>query len=258
MSRHINWGDLTAFAARCEQLDIEVPEPLARGLHLRKVAVAAAVNHPLDGLLELDDKQALKLIKDLAIRRHNGRGAGGAFVSSDGMEAGVQPFVDQLAREVYAAMLPELEQIVLDLQPEFDRRVAPLVDAVTCYGFTAATTESSVIDMDFDAIVAFRSIRTAWLEIQPIASFRIEMSRVFGVSPTPQEIADATGLIGIDAQRANYSVAFAAGNTWSLDDGYLIEGRRGNHIDWLALASGGLRLNTPAETRAKIVARRND
>jgi hypothetical protein len=52
----------------------------------------------------------------------------------------------------------------------------------------------------------------------------------------------------------NFSVCFAAGDNWSLTDGY-VTSPYATHLDWLAIAARGLRLNTPSEVAAKITAR---
>ena len=51
----------------------------------------------------------------------------------------------------------------------------------------------------------------------------------------------------------DYSAAFAADNNWSLDGGFYIDNNRAGHLNWLSLAGGGLRLNSPDEVRAKII-----
>jgi hypothetical protein len=81
------------------------------------------------------------------------------------------------------------------------------------------------------------------------------MTAVFAVSPSTGETR-AAALPGVPrAEQTNYSVCFAAADNWSLDRGYCVEGKTAGHLDWLALARDGLRLNSPAETTEKIRAR---
>ena len=204
----------------------------------------------------MSDDDVRARVTHLSIRQH--RGAQGA-ANTMWMLPGIRAFRDQLAEEVADAVGPDLERIVAALQPRFAEDAKPLVHAAQTYGFTATTDPGEVIDLaDEKASAAYRAMRAAWIAIQPIASFRITMSTTFDLSPT---LAETTLAIYGDERSAttppiNWSVLFAEGNNWSLDTGYVVEGRRGNHLDWLALAAGGLRLNTPAEVQAKVADRR--
>jgi hypothetical protein len=253
--RELRWDELLVFKVSCGQMGVELPKAVETALHLVGVASKHEVA-PEGGLLGMTDEQVRERVTDLSIRQHRGQESA---ASSRGMLPGVRAFKDELAREVRAAVQPELERIVTDLQPRFAESAAPLVTAARQYGFTAKTDPADVIDLaDEKASAAYRDMRTAWLAVQPIASFRILISRTFDLSPTINETTEslfADGLIPSAEPPINWSVLFAEGGNWSLDAGYLVEGSRGNHIDWLALAAGGLRLNTPDEARAKVHAR---
>lgn len=255
MSRPLRWDELHMFVLACEGLGIEPPASVVNGLRLVRVA-AAHGEPPARELLTMSDAEVRDHVTDLSIREHRGHDA---MTSSQGMGPGIMKFRDELAREAHAAAFPQLEQIVVDLQPAFETAAAPLVVAAKDYGFTATTDPGEVIDLaDENASAAYRAMRSAWAGVQPIASFRILMSKTFDLSPTPAEVIEKVyggGPVASDPP-INWSVLFAAGDNWSLEDRYLVEAKRGNHLDWLALATGGLRLNTPDEARAKIAARR--
>lgn len=242
----MNWSAIHDFAARCTAAGIEPPEPITRAIHLLQVA-AAQEPAPTGGLLALDDAGVAARVEAYAIRAHHAQGYG------PGLAVGVVRFQDELVAETREACLPDLERIVTDLQPTFDELAAPLVTAARDFGFTYATTSDHVIDMaDEKASAAWRAVPRAWRAIAPIVSLRIAMSTAFGVSPTMDERRAHAFPKLPGATSPNYSVCFAAGDNWSFDDGYYIEGKTVGHLDWLALAAGGLRLNSPAEVRAKL------
>lgn len=238
----MNWRLLSPFAAACEALEVEPPAILPRALAM----FALAEEHrsdPSGPLLTLTDDELRERITAIAIRDHDNDGRG----STRGMQPGIDAVTDQLAREVREAILPELDRVVSDLQERFAELAAPLVHAATVYGFTADTTSDYVIRLaDEGAANAWRAVPAAWQRIQPIVNFRVSLSRLFDVSPTADEI----GGPGI---AMNYTVCFAAADNWSDDRGYFIDQSAGEaQLDWLALAAGGLRLNTPTEVRQKL------
>lgn len=100
-----------------------------------------------------------------------------------------------------------------------------------------------VIDQDDAAIAAFRAAKKSWFAVQPIASFRILMSTAFGLEPTG-------GL------RNDFSVLFAAGDNWGQGGKFYLEGKTQSHLDWFALAAGGVRLNGISDVHTKIQERR--
>ena len=252
--RPLSWDQALVFSVACENIGIEPPEAITTGLRL----VAVANQHgtaPSGGLLSMTDDEIRDRVTDLSIRQHRGQEAA---ANSKGLAPGIRQFRDELAEEVADAVDPDLERIVVALQPRFAEAASPLVHAARTYGFTASTDPAEVIDMaDEKASAAYRDMRAAWIAVQPVAAFRIAMSTTFDLSPNVGEtIAHVYGdLPPVSTPPINWSVLFAEGENWSLDTGYIVEGRRGNQLDWLALASGGLRLNTPDEARAKVASR---
>lgn len=250
----LRWDQLRVFTVACEEIGIEPPQPITTGLHLVAVANQHG-NTPTGGLLAMTDDEVRDRVTDLSIRQHRGQESA---ASSKGLTPGIRAFREELAAEVADAIGPDLERITVALQPQFAEAAAPLVHAARKYGFTASTDPGEVIDMaDEKASAAYWEMRAAWIAIQPIATFRITMSTTFDLSPN---VAETTAAVYGDTPPPstppiNWSVLFAEGENWSLDTGYIVEGRRGNQLDWLALAAGGLRLNTPEEARAKVAAR---
>ncbi|MBY6061610.1 hypothetical protein [Microbacterium esteraromaticum] len=244
----MNWADIRLFAQLCEQLGVQPPAAITRGIELYDDADALRAKPPVQ-LLSLDRDQLHARIVDLSIRAHDRNG----LSSYEGMLPGIRAVHDDLASEVRAEAIPELDRVVTDLQPDFDRLSRPLVIAAQEYGFTSATTSDDVIERaDENASTAWRDARKAWEAIKTIVTLRIRISTLFDLSPTRHEAHSALSTQILATDQWNHSISFAAGNNWSMGAGFLIQGSTFAHIDWLALAAGGLRLNTPTEVRAKL------
>jgi hypothetical protein len=244
----MNWASLRAFVTSCTALDIEPPASIIRGLEL--VDVIKRHEHANTGpVLTMTDDEIRDQITAISIREHDRDGR----ASVRGMRPGIDRVKDELAAEVRLAALPALEHITEQLRPMFDEHAAALVTAATEYGFTYATTSDDVINMaDESASAAWRAVPKAWSAIAPAVSLRIMMSTLFDVSPTRHEVRAAAFPDYPRDEQTNYSVCFAASDNWSLARGYYVEGKTVGHLDWLALAAGGLHLNSPEEVRAKI------
>ncbi|MBP3977853.1 hypothetical protein [Microbacterium sp. BLY] len=234
----MNWDSLRVFAQRCDAFGIAVPEPLARGLRLFDVAEAHA-KIPGGRVLDLSDDELRERITHIAIRRHDGHD----LRSLTGMTPGVSRVQDQLRAEVVRDTVPLLEEIIIGLQPHFDEAAAPLVDAAQRHGITYNTTSDFIVDQPAETIAAYRAAKKSWFAMEPIASFRILISRTFGLEPM--------GSSGVD-----FSVLFAEGESWGHNGRYYLEGKTTSHLDWFALASAGLRLNGIAVLHRKVQERR--
>jgi hypothetical protein len=238
----MNWTELIRFKVLCESDDVAVPPPILRCRELADV-IASHDNWPTGSLLSLTDEEARERVTEMSIRSHQG-----AFESSRGMRPGISTFTDELLLEVREAALPYLDAIVLELRPKFEELAAPVVTAAQKYGFTRQTKSDQVIDLaDEAASAAWRANRDAWTAVAPISRLRIAISDVFNVSPTETDQVHA--LAGFN--QVDHSACFAAGNSWSLDGAYYVNRKVPGQIDWLALAVGGLTLNTPDEVRQK-------
>ena len=251
MPRHdapaLHAGIARSFADDCRRLGVEPPAALVKGLAVLEVAEQIEAAEPAGGLLDLTPDDVRARITELAVRRHQSN------TSGVGLRPGVTAFTEQLMPELRRATLPELERIVEELRPLFEERSEPIVVAAQRYGFTLATTSDEVINRaDEGASAAWRDLRRAWAAIDPIVKLRLRMSEVFGVSPTRATMPDRVR--AFTTHSVNYSVCFAAGDNWSMDDGFVTNEQR-TQLDWLALAVGGLRLNSPAEVDAKIASR---
>ncbi|MFT2694331.1 hypothetical protein [Clavibacter zhangzhiyongii] len=245
----IQWPQVIQFIQTTRKLGIEPPRPLVRGLELKRLAEPLIVPKART-LLDAEDGDLQEIVLDLAIHNHSGRSEEIAF---SGMGAGVHAFTTALLSEVHQATVPLLEDVVAQLRPGFDEATAPFVVAAQDYQFTSQTTADAVLNMaDEKASAAMRATRVAEAAVRPYVAFRQFISQVFEVSPTPRERDQfgRTGLRGLD-----WSVCFAAGDNWSTDGAYYEDGHTDHHLDWLGLAKGGLRLNTPAEVSEKLDAR---
>lgn len=250
----MNWLELMQFRASCDAAGIAVPAPIVRGLELIELAKEREAA-PSGSLLDLTDDAVSGLVTDLSIRAHQGYNA-----ESLGLSAGIQQFTDQLLTEVRAASLDDLDRLIADLRPTFEKLAAPLVKASQVYGFSLQTTSDAVIDLaDDKASSAWRAARTAWHGLLPIVRLRILISEAFKVSPTRDETNRMFFTAGVydpaiiarSSSKLDYSVCFASGDNWSYDGAYAITGKAGSGLDWFALAAGGLTLNTTAQVREK-------
>lgn len=234
----MNWTDIRTFAKRCNTFGIPVPEPIARGLHLLDVAAEHAAT-PSGRLLDMTDDELRDRVTNISIRLHDRDGVG----ANRGMAPGVRAIESGLLSEVVRDTVPLLEQIITDLRPRFDQTVAPLIEGVQRYGITYATSSDDVIDLDADTVAAYNATKRSWLAVQPIASFRVLISKSFGLEPT--------GGLSDDM-----SVLFAEGDNWGQGGRYYLEGKTQSHLDWHALAAEGIRLNGINEVHSKIETRR--
>lgn len=254
----MNVTDLYNIQAMCAELGIEAPPPIVRGLELIAVANEHA-EPPAGPLLSLSDAAARDRINDLSSRAHLYTHTG----TGTGLVPGIEQFTAQLLGEVREETMPHVEGIVEALRSPFDAAATPIIVAALDYGYTWATTSDDVVDRaDEAASQAWRDLRDALAAIQQPARMRIEISRVFGLEPTVEDVRkhyarqrefDAT----VTEDRIDYTVLFAAGDGWSFSRGFYIEPKRGggSMLDWLALARDGLRLNSVAEVREKLAAR---
>lgn len=255
----MNLGLLLEFRIAAEHAGLPVPTAVTRGLEILEIA-RAHVQTPAVTLLDMSPDEVRAQLTDLAIRSHTA----GANMTP-GLAPALPQLEAQLAVEIRAAALGDLDGMIESLQPRFGELAAPLVTAAQVYGFTRNTTSDQVIDMaNEQASAAWREARDAWTAIGPIVRFRQKVSEIFEVSPTKAEMDQ---FYGFGAERdtsglVDYSVCFAAHDNWSYDGGYYVKPRgRTNsplrsHLDWYALAVGGLHLNTPTEVAAKLEQRR--
>ncbi len=251
----MNFKDLRKFAASCERLDVTVPEPILRGLELAAIAEQSTKSDDTAPLLSMSPDALLDRIESISIRSHSASSLG----AGSGLRPGVNEVLAALGAEVRAATVPELEDVVQELQPQFDSLSAPLVDAVQRFGFTYATSSDDVINLDAAAAVdAWRAVRKSWFALSPIVSLRIQMSTLFDVAPTERDLRAAQPMFRGRRGPAfvDTSVMFAAGDQWTTNGDSYIEPDRPKNLDWLSLAAGGLRLNTPNDVLAKIQVRR--
>lgn len=249
----MNIGDVHEFTAMCEALDLEAPWPLVRALELVQVARAHA-DPPEGALLGMTDDECRERVEAIALRSFPYSHAGFGI----GLARGVEQVETQLLSEAREATAPLLDAMCERMRPKFDAAAAPIVEAAARYGFTSSTTAAVVLALaDERAADAWRAAQGAHAAVQPIAAWRFAISRVFDVSPTPDELREHHRrhgrYDGFDVNQIDYSVCFVQGDNWSFDHERGRGGKAG--IDWLALAAGGLRLNSPSETRAKIRSR---
>ena len=249
----MTWIELLQFKAACEVAGLEVPTAIVRGLELIGKA-QEQVAPPRASLLDIADADVSGLITDLSIRTHHGYNA-----ESSGMKAGVEQFKDQILTEIREASIPELDNLIEALRPQFEATAKPLAVAAQKYGFTLTTTSDAVIELaDEQASKAWREARAAFHAIEPLVRLRKQISDVFNVSPTREETAQSffdqgvydTGRLA--RRRMDYTVCFASSQGWSYDHAYAVSTKNGTGIDWFAMsAAGALTLNTTAQVREK-------
>lgn len=254
----MQFADIIRLQVALERVGLTVPEPLVRGLHLIEVAQEHTQTPPMS-YMELEDQQVRDRINDLALRSHSGELNYISGVRPLGLDAATEAFISDLLLEVREAVAPFADDMVAELRDEFEKRAQPLVFAAQEYGFTYATMSDQVVNMSTDAIAAWRKQPGAWAAVAPIMNFRIMLSEILELSPTNAEFVQLHqdhGVYNVQPFPMNWSICFAEHNNWSYKGGYYLEGRAHGSLDLLGLAAGGLRLNSPAECREKILARR--
>lgn len=241
---------LAEFEAHASLVGLELPEAVSKARHLLDVSERekTTASRPVFGMT---DKQLRDYITERSIATHQGYSG-----STRGLESGVSEVQQQILTELRTEIAPHLDEMVTQLQPEFDRIVEPIVRGAQTYGFAMSMTSDDVIEMaDENASATWRESKAAWSAVRPIAKFRQVLSKTFAVSPTLDELERQT-LIGARVGSAvDMSVAFAAGNNWHTDGTYYVDNRIGGAIDWFAVAAGGLHLNTPTEVDEKLRSR---
>ena len=249
----MNLLELMQFRAALQVANIAVPTAITRGLEL--IHLATQETSPSGGLLDLTDDEVTGRITELSIRGHEGPTA-----ESRGMAGGVRQFEAQVLQEVREASLDVIEGLIADLRPKFEELAKPLVTAAQKYGFTLATTSDYVVDLaDEKASKAWRDARTAFHALAPLARLRTQISDVFKVSPTREEVNRlffAQGLYDtgfLSGRPMDNTILFAAAGNWSYDLAYSVSAKNHTGTDWLAMAAGGgLTLNTTAQVKEKL------
>jgi hypothetical protein len=250
----MQWHQLLEFRVACGTARIDTPEPILRGLEMIEVA-NAFVLAPLPPALALTDQGVRDRVAELALRTHDSSNVYTYGDRNTGVAVGALVFQEQLAAEVREATLPLLEQLVIDLQPRFEELSRPLVVGAQDFEFTLDTTAVEVIDRADEAVsAAWRAVKPAMGAIAPMVRLRQLISELFEVSPTRAEAAtlhyQPQGIWETPKQ-LDHSVSFAAEHSWSYDGAYYVKGKMPGTLDWMALARGGLKLNTPDEVREK-------
>jgi hypothetical protein len=243
------------FAVQCRELRISPPPALIRGLEQAAV-IQRIQSEPTPPLLSLTEAQLRQRVRDEAMSRM----ASASSLEGHGLVGGVSRVLEELSAEVRAAAMPELEPICDELRTRFQKRAKPIEIAAQEFGFTFATSSDDVIMLDNKAISAWKAIPGAWNAIQPLVDLRIEMSSVFEASPNERQMRDLRWSSGRHERRppadVNYSVAFAGGDNWGTGSDYYLDDDAAGQLNWLELARGGLRINSPEEVARKIESRR--
>lgn len=238
----MNWLQILQMKTAFDRVGVSAPPPVVRALEILEI-LTEHEHEPAIDFLSLTDDEIRDRATELSIRSHQG-----IKTSLRGMRAGTELVRDQLASEVSRASVPYLEEAIVAMQPKFDEFAGPLEIAAQEFGFTARTTADQVINLaDERASAALRDARKAWQGMIPISRLRQQISELFSLSPTHEE----QGQLFQPNPYIDFSVCFAAGNNWSDTCSYYIDSKPQGSIDWLALAAGGLHLNTTAEVREK-------
>lgn len=244
----LSWIELEALTITLRGLGIDPPSSVAKALHL--VAVAKShVAEPNGSLLNLSDAQIRRRVEELSIRRHGDNGR----ESDRGMRPGLERVLDQLSDELVSAVVPELDDLIVGLQPQFAEAAEPLHVAAREFNIESMTSSDDIIDRDDfeEAGAAWKAMRAGWFQLAPIVNLRIRISQVFKISPNHDDVKRAGyGLHGDDSN-VNMSVLFC--DAWSLDpDAYHVEGDRRNNLDWLQMARSGLKLRTVSDVQREL------
>lgn len=229
------WGEFLQFLAWCDRLDVPVLDEARRAQELVDVIASPGVDTS-SPILGLSDEQVRERIRDVSIMNH-GEGI------YHGLSRGSGLAYDQLLKELHAAYLPHLDEIVQKFAQEFETSAQPLEAGAQEYGFTLNTTSDEVIRSEQPgAVEAWKAAEKAWHSLGDIVYFREVVSKTFNIGPG-RPLGSFDDL--------DYTVCYAAGDNWTSEGSGYVNGNIAGDIDWFRLATGGLRLNTPTEVAEK-------
>lgn len=229
-------ADARDLAVDFTALGLPVPTSLARVVEIAtftQARIAAPFDRPC---LDMTEAELLDYALDRSRRRAEG-------VGTPPYLAALEHIADQAADEAAARLRAgEIDEVIDALRAVFDP-AARVLEHAASLGFTHATTAQQVIDRnDRDAVATWQKLPDTRATMATVARIRERISERLNASPSYDDLGwDAVGSI-------DYSVCYAAGDGFSTDGGLYVHGQ----LDWLALARGGLRLNTPSECHAKL------
>lgn len=241
-------GDVRDLTGQLDRLGFTPPPALARAAEVIAVTEAERVSDDAHPCLDMSDEQILEYARGRALRIHP--------------QVGPHPYSSVLVAIGEQAALEagdrlragEVDQIIEALRPRFDKAAAAYARAAGL-GITSTTTAEQILAKRLATVTeAWYALDDARSVLEAVAAIRIRLSNRLDVSPTWRDfdiLDDAT----IDRGAIDYTAAFAAADDYSTDFGRYLRRSPAAGIDWLGLAAGSLRLNTPSEVKAKYAAR---
>lgn len=149
------------------------------------VAHGFAINDAINALYDMPQVRILDLTPEDAVRHL----LDGANRASSHINASRTRAEDQLTREVFDVFKEDVDRIITELRPTFNKAAAAIRQAISA-GITPGSTADSVLALDSAAAI------TLWKElpghlsvISTIADVRIDFSEELGLDPQPYNAA---------------------------------------------------------------------
>lgn len=156
------------------------PHPdVARGLAINE-AIKATNDLPQVRILDLTPEDAASHVLD------------GANRASNHISASRTRVEDQLTHEVFDAFKGDVDRIITELRPTFNKAAAAVRQAISA-GITAGATADTVLALDNpEAIDLWKALPGHLSVISTIADIRIDMSEELGMEPLPYNAASGS------------------------------------------------------------------
>lgn len=204
-----NFAALHNIHDRLAQYGIK-PHPLvAQGFAIND-AIKATNDTPQVRILDLSPEQAVLHILDASNRASN-------HISASRTKAD-----DQLIREVFDVFKDDVDRIITELRPAFNKAAAAIRQAIRA-GITPGTTADTVLAMNNpEVITAWKALPTHLDVVRNIADIRIDLSEELGIDPQPYNAA---------AGHMNYGACFVKATGGAESPAILAAHlRRGPHV----------------------------
>jgi nucleotide-binding universal stress UspA family protein len=240
--------DARALARMLTEVGVDLPDAVRKAIALADAAEAAYAR-PHRRVLDLDPTE---LIAHAALHAAYNEPPSGVSP----MRQALMDLAEQAAREAAEVLRSGgIDTVIEQLRPEFDD-AAKVVREAAALGIRSDTSPQWVMDAGPEAVTAWQRLRPALRRLDEIATIRVAISTSLHVAPVLERMQSLAGPTA-DVGAVDYSCAFvdpaSAGFTI---DGSSYHGRRVSAgIDWLRLAPGGLRLNSPSEVEQMLAVR---
>lgn len=161
---------------RLAQYGIKPHPDVAHGIAINE-AIRATNDVPQVRILDLTTEQAAHHVID------------GANRASNHISASRTRIEDQLTREVFDVFKEDVDRIITELRPTFNKAAAAIRQAISA-GITPGASADSILALDSpEAIAAWKALPAHLDVVRSIADIRIDFSTDLGIEPQPYNAA---------------------------------------------------------------------